>query len=76
MTKRAVTVGYGPRYLHSTGQLHKGGANNGIFFLITADIAHDKPIPDAPYSFGTLYRAQALGDFQALQAHKRLTMPA
>jgi transaldolase/glucose-6-phosphate isomerase len=71
VTKRAVTVGYGPRYLHSTGQLHKGGANNGIFFVITADIAQDKPIPDAPFSFGTLYRAQALGDFQALQAHKR-----
>ncbi len=71
VTKRAVTVGYGPRYLHSTGQLHKGGANNGIFFLITTDLAEDRAIPDAPYTFGTLYQAQALGDFQALQAHKR-----
>lgn len=71
VTKRAVTVGYGPRYLHSTGQLHKGGANNGIFLLLTAPVVEDVVIPDAPYSFGTLFQAQALGDLQALQAHKR-----
>jgi hypothetical protein len=66
-----VTLGYGPRYLHSTGQLHKGGANNGIFFQITADIAQDLPIPGDPYSFGTLMQAQAAGDLEALQTHGR-----
>ncbi|MDX1993534.1 MAG: bifunctional transaldolase/phosoglucose isomerase [bacterium] len=71
VTRRAVTLGYGPRYLHSTGQLHKGGANNGIFFQITADIAQDLPIPRDPYSFGTLMQAQAAGDLEALQTHGR-----
>ncbi len=71
VTKRAVTVGYGPRYLHSTGQLHKGGPNTGVFFLLTADYAEDIAIPEMPFSFGTLCAAQAAGDFEALDAHKR-----
>jgi transaldolase/glucose-6-phosphate isomerase len=70
VTKRAVTVGYGPRYLHSTGQLHKGGPNNGIFIQITQSLTHDIDIPGAPYSFGTLMQAQAAGDLQTLQQHK------
>lgn len=71
VTKRAVTIGYGPRYLHSTGQYHKGGGNNGVFWQITADDAPDIDIPDSQYSFGTLFNAQAAGDLQALQDHKR-----
>ena len=67
----AVTVGYGPRFLHSTGQLHKGGANNGVFIQITADAVKDVAIPGEPYTFGTLIRAQAVGDLQALKSHKR-----
>lgn len=70
-TKRAVTLGYGPRYLHSTGQLHKGGTGNGVFILITVDDETDSPIPDQPHSFGVLKQAQALGDLQALRERKR-----
>lgn len=70
-TKRAVTIGYGPRYLHSTGQLHKGGANNGVFFLITHNITEDLDIPGSDYSFGTLFHAQAAGDMETLQKHNR-----
>lgn len=58
--------GYGPRYLHSTGQLHKGGANNGVFIVVTADAAADLPIPGEPFSFGVLEMAQGVGDFQSL----------
>lgn len=65
-TRRAVTLGYGPRFLHSTGQLHKGGANNGVFIQITTDAAEDLAIPGAPYTFGTLKTAQAAGDLEAL----------
>ena len=57
--------GYGPRYLHSTGQLHKGGANNGVFIIVTAE-AEDLAIPGEPFSFGVLEMAQALGDFESL----------
>ena len=71
VTKRAVTIGYGPRYLHSTGQYHKGGGNNGIFWQLTADDAPDIDIPASAYSFGTLFAAQAAGDLRTLQAHKR-----
>ncbi len=67
----AVTVGYGPRFLHSTGQLHKGGANNGVFLQITADAARDLAIPGEPHTFGTLIRAQAVGDLHALKSRKR-----
>jgi glucose-6-phosphate isomerase len=72
----ATTVGVGPRYLHSTGQLHKGGANTGVFLLITAGAAEDVPIPGQPYSFGTLEHAQALGDFASLDAAKRRAVHA
>jgi transaldolase/glucose-6-phosphate isomerase len=71
VTKRSVTIGYGPRYLHSTGQYHKGGGNNGIFWQLTADSSVDIDIPGADYSFGTLFNAQAAGDLQALYNHNR-----
>ena len=58
--------GYGPRYLHSTGQLHKGGPNNGVFIIVAADAAEDLPIPGEPFSFAVLEMAQAIGDFQSL----------
>ena len=67
----AVTVGYGPRFLHSTGQLHKGGANNGVFVQFTAADAVDVPVPGEVYTFGVLKAAQALGDYQALVTHQR-----
>jgi hypothetical protein len=67
----ATTLGYGPRFLHSTGQLHKGGANNGLFIQITADDAHDLPIPGEPYSFSVLKQAQALGDLHSLVSKQR-----
>ena len=63
--------GYGPRYLHSTGQLHKGGANNGAFIIVTADVHEDLPIPGEPFSFGVLEMAQALGDFESLESAGR-----
>ena len=62
----ATTLGYGPRYLHSTGQLHKGGAENCVFVIVTAASSSDAAIPGEPYSFGVLQLAQALGDFQSL----------
>ncbi len=68
---RATTLGFGPRFLHSTGQLHKGGANNGLFLQITQEDAEDLDIPGEPFSFGVLARAQALGDLEALQARDR-----
>jgi len=71
VTRRAVSVGYGPRYLHSTGQMHKGGPNTGVFFLITRSVEHDLMIPDNPFSFGTLFMAQAIGDYTALCNHDR-----
>ena len=61
-----ATLGYGPRYLHSTGQLHKGGPDNGVFLIVTAEASPDLPIPGEPYSFGVLEQAQALGDFESL----------
>jgi len=63
-----TTLGYGPRLLHSTGQLHKGGANTGLFLQLTADHEKDLPIPGEPYTFGVLADAQALGDLQTLQS--------
>jgi len=62
----AVTVQYGPRYLHSTGQLYKGGAANGVFLELVAPDATALPVPGQGFSFGTLHRAQARGDFAAL----------
>jgi transaldolase/glucose-6-phosphate isomerase len=70
--KLATTVGYGPRFLHSTGQLHKGDAGHGLFIQFTADDPRDAPIPDeagspeSSITFGVLKAAQALGDYQAL----------
>jgi hypothetical protein len=69
--KVATTLGYGPRYLHSTGQLHKGGPDNGLYLLLTADDHRDVPIPGEPFTFGVFKRAQALGDMQSLQGHGR-----
>jgi transaldolase/glucose-6-phosphate isomerase len=65
-TRCATTVGYGPRFLHSTGQLHKGGPDTGVFFQIIANDAVDFAIPGEPYTFTILKQAQALGDFRAL----------
>jgi glucose-6-phosphate isomerase len=70
-TRAATMFGYGPRYLHSTGQLHKGGANNGVFVLVSDTPAVDVDIPGQPFTFGTLELAQALGDFNSLDATGR-----
>lgn len=70
-TGSATTHGLGPRYLHSTGQYHKGGTNNGVFILLTADDATETPVPGADYSFSVLKHAQALGDYAALVANNR-----
>jgi transaldolase / glucose-6-phosphate isomerase len=67
----ATTVGYGPRFLHSTGQLHKGGPNTGVFLQVVGDDPKDIAIPGADYTFGVLKQAQALGDYQALRNHGR-----
>ena len=67
----AVTHGIGPRYLHSTGQFHKGGPNTGIFVLLTAQDASATPVPGTDYTFSVLKQAQALGDFDALVAGNR-----
>ena len=75
--KVATTLGYGPRFLHSTGQLHKGDAGNGLFIQLTSDIKENASIPDeagkdeSAITFGTLIKAQALGDFKALVDNKR-----
>jgi len=63
----ATTLGFGPRFLHSTGQLHKGGPDSGVFLQVTADPAKDLPIPGWEETFGTLIAAQALGDLASLQ---------
>jgi transaldolase / glucose-6-phosphate isomerase len=70
-SKNATTVGYGPRFLHSTGQLHKGGPNTGVFVQFTSDAAADLPIPGEGYSFATLRNAQSLGDLQVLRRRGR-----
>jgi len=67
----ATTFGFGPRYLHSTGQLHKGGPATGVFLVITCDHPTDVEIPHMPYTFGQLQRAQAMGDVASLAAHGR-----
>jgi transaldolase / glucose-6-phosphate isomerase len=69
-----VTIGYGPRFLHSTGQYHKGGPNTGVFLQLTAKDTLNVPIPGRNYSFDTFKNAQALGDMEALQAHRRRVM--
>ncbi len=67
----ATTFGYGPRFLHSTGQFHKGGPNTGLFIQLTADDTVDAQLPGQPYSFSVFKRAQAIGDLQALKKHGR-----
>ena len=69
--KVATTVGFGPRYLHSTGQAHKGGPNSGVFLLITCDDPEDVPVPGQRYSFGTIKRLQARGDLEVLSSRAR-----
>jgi glucose-6-phosphate isomerase len=66
-----VTSGFGPRYLHSTGQLHKGGDTNGIFIELTSSSTVDMPIPGESFSFEVLKNAQALGDYRSLARHRR-----
>ena len=67
----ATTLGYGPRFLHSTGQYHKGGPNNGLFLQLTSDDDADPDVRDEPYTFGVFKQAEALGDLEALRKHGR-----
>ena len=67
----ATTVGFGPRFLHSTGQLHKGGPPTGVFLQITATPAEEVPIPGKPWGFGRVIEAQAAGDLAALRSRGR-----
>jgi len=67
----ATTFGYGPRFLHSTGQLHKGGPNSNLSLQLTVDHTQDLPVPGKPYTFGMLTNAQAIGDLQVLQESGR-----
>lgn len=69
--RRPVTFGWGPRFLHSTGQFHKGGPAVGVFLQIVTRESADRDIPDRPFSFGTLIRAQADGDRKVLEEHGR-----
>jgi transaldolase / glucose-6-phosphate isomerase len=73
-TKLATMLGYGPRFLHSTGQLHKGGPNTGLFLQLLDDPSVDAPVPETDYTFGQLIRAQAQGDFSALVQRGRRTI--
>jgi Phosphoglucose isomerase len=70
-TSCVVTHGYGPRYLHSTGQLHKGGPNTGLFLQVVDDPGEELPIPGRPFGFRRLIRAQAAGDFESLKERGR-----
>jgi len=70
-TNCATTTGYGPRFLHSTGQLHKGGPDSGLFIQLTAPDSTDLAVPGEPYSFSVLKEAQAQGDFESLLSHGR-----
>lgn len=70
-TGKQTTFGWGPRFLHSTGQYHKGGHQNGVFLQVTADSPTDLQVPDRPYSFGTLQLAQASGDGAVLEGKGR-----
>jgi hypothetical protein len=66
-----VTHGFGPRYLHSTGQLHKGGPDTGLFLQVVDDTGEELPIPGRDFGFGRLIRAQAAGDFASLKERGR-----
>ncbi len=70
-TGKQTTFGWGPRFLHSTGQYHKGGHQNGVFLQLTGAVEHDLDVPDRPYTLGQLQHAQALGDGQVLAEHGR-----
>jgi hypothetical protein len=70
-TGRPVTFGWGPRFLHSTGQLHKGGAPIGVYLQITGEPDGDLDVPDRPFTFGRLLAAQAAGDATVLADHGR-----
>jgi glucose-6-phosphate isomerase len=70
-TGRPVTFGWGPRFLHSTGQYHKGGPATGVYLQVTGEPAQDLPIPDRPFTFGQVIAAQAQGDAQVLAEHGR-----
>ncbi|MFI9453466.1 glucose-6-phosphate isomerase [Amycolatopsis sp. NPDC052450] len=70
-TGRQTTFGWGPRFLHSTGQYHKGGHQNGVILQITGAVEDDLDVPDRPYTLGVLQHAQALGDGQVLAEHGR-----
>jgi transaldolase/glucose-6-phosphate isomerase len=72
----ATTVGFGPRFLHSTGQLHKGGPDSGVFLQITAEPAARVPIPGRPYGFEDVVAAQAAGDLAALESRGRRVLGA
>src|SRR5437660_403070 len=67
----ATCLGFGPRFLHSTGQAYKGGPNTGVFLQITCDDANDLPVPGQRYTFGIVKAAQARGDFSVLTERKR-----
>ena len=67
----ATCLGFGPRFLHSTGQAYKGGPNSGVFLQITCDDAKDVPVPGQRYTFGIVKAAQARGDFQVLADRNR-----
>jgi transaldolase/glucose-6-phosphate isomerase len=70
-TGATTTFGYGPRYLHSTGQLHKGGPDSGRFLVLVHDGPEDVDIPGKPFSFGALKNAQAAGDLETLRSRGR-----
>ena len=70
-TSRPVTFGWGPRFLHSTGQYHKGGPATGAYLQVTGTAAVDLDVPGRPYTFGELQAAQAAGDRQALSGRGR-----
>ena len=68
-TRATTTFGYGPRFLHSTGQFHKGGPPSGLFLQVVGDVGADLDVPGQPFTFRQLKHAQAAGDLQALEAH-------
>jgi glucose-6-phosphate isomerase/transaldolase/glucose-6-phosphate isomerase len=69
-TRAATTFGYGPRFLHSTGQLHKGGPPTGRFLQLIHDSEPDLEVPGSPYTFTRLKHAQAIGDLETLRSHR------
>ncbi len=74
--KVATCVGFGPRFLHSTGQAYKGGPNTGVFLQITCDDSNDLPVPGQKYTFGVVKAAQARGDFEVLAERQRRALRA